>query len=95
MSSTSTTAARRVVLPVLADPVAPENVKAASDRFVCPKMHATLTASECKTRYETAYKPTVGRSDAKMRRLRQAVNSAAPCRGCTLGPTTIHPKVRS
>jgi hypothetical protein len=89
MSTTSTTHA--AVLPL---PVAPAEVKSGADRFLCPKMHATLTATECKKRYETAYKPTGGKSDAKKRHLRMAVNSAALCKGCTLGPTTIHPKVR-
>lgn len=94
MSTTSSTVARAPSLPSLPPPVLPADVKSATDRFVCPKMHATLTARECKTRYATAQEQVGGKPSAEKMRRRLAVQSAAACRGCTLGPATIHPKVQ-
>jgi hypothetical protein len=88
-----TTRARVQTPPAVVAVVLPDQVKGADDKFECPKIHGTVSARECKTRYKTAHEDVGGRPSGPKSRRRLAVISAAPCKGCELGPTTIHPKV--
>jgi hypothetical protein len=81
-------------MPVLRAPVAPEAVTSGEDRFRCPKLHAVLTAAECRRRYDLAHEVVDGKLDAKKVARRTAINVASFCRGCALGPDVIHPKVK-
>lgn len=74
-------------------PVPPEQVTGPLDRFVCVRMKATLTAGECKKRHAAAHADLTGKPSAKKMTARMLATSATACRGCELGPTTIHPKV--
>ena len=80
-------------LPVIRPPVAPDKITCAEDRFRCTKLSAVITAGDCKKRYAAAHATISGKPSARMMSARYAANSAGSCRGCELGPGTIHPKV--
>lgn len=77
----------------LPPPIDPSQVKGEGDRFRCPKMHAVLTAADCKKRYDAAHTDVSGKPNADRMTARVAANHTGACRGCEVGPQLIHPKV--
>lgn len=77
----------------LPPPVAMEDVVRGEDRFRCPKLHAVITASDCKKRHDAAHANTSGHSSSERMFVRQSANFTTPCRGCDVGPQLIHPKL--
>ncbi len=75
-------------LPVLP----PDQITSGTDRFRCDRLHAVLTAADCKKRHGAAHADVNGRGSRQKMAVRLAAHSAAACKGCELGPTTIHPR---